>query len=64
VETFKEYPVEVFRADLFGALTGDAATRSGRRLRASSGSDTQGALFMVVPALGRTGYVGRLWFEG
>jgi len=63
-ETFKEYPIEVFRADLHGALRSDVATRKGRRLRVTSGSDAHGALFMVVPALGRTGYVGRLWFEG
>ncbi len=62
-ETFKEYPLELIRADLYGALAADSPTPSGRRLRVASGSDTQGAVFMLVPMLGRAGYVGRVWFE-
>lgn len=63
VENFREYPMEAFRADLYQALNGESVTPSGRRLHVASGSDTDGAIFMVVPSLGRTGYVGRLWFE-
>jgi hypothetical protein len=62
-EVFKEYPAEIFRADLYSALTDKIVTSGKRRLRIASGSDTQGALFMVVPELGRPGHVGRIWFE-
>lgn len=60
---FKEYPTELFRADLYTLLT-DGRTQAGEmHLRYASGSDINGAIFMMVPALGRTAHVGRIWFE-
>jgi hypothetical protein len=62
-KSFREYPREVFRADLFALLQSGALAGRGRRLRYASGSDTAGAIFMLVPALGRAAHVGRIWFE-
>jgi hypothetical protein len=62
-KSFREYPREVFRADLFVLLQSGALTAEGSRLRYASGSDTAGAIFMLVPALGRSAHVGRIWFE-
>ena len=60
---FKEYPLEVFRAELHSALSNVAPLESGSILRVASGSDTAGAIFMLIPSVGRPGYAGRLWFE-
>jgi hypothetical protein len=62
-KSFREYPREVFRADLYALLRSGSLTAQGRRLRYASGSDTAGAIFMLVPALGRSAHVGRIWFE-
>lgn len=61
---FREYTREQFRADMYQLLSSGAFESGGRRFRYASGSDTQGALFMLVPALGRMAHVGRIWFEG
>lgn len=61
--TFKGYPLEVFRADLYTVLMSGPPAPSGRLLRLTSGSDTQGAVFMLRPDLDRPGYAGRLYFE-
>lgn len=60
---FKDYPVEVFRAELYGMLAAGVNELRGRRFRQAPGADTKGALFMLVPALGRSAHVGRIWFE-
>lgn len=61
---FREYPLVLFRADLHTLLaSGEFSIRS-RKFRYASGADTAGAVFMLVPALGRTAHVGRIWFEG
>ncbi len=61
--SFKEYPLEVFRADLFNLLSSTTTSPNGKRACVASGADTEGAIFMVIPALGRPGYAARLWFE-
>jgi hypothetical protein len=60
---FREYPREIFRADLSRLLESDLTSVDGKRFRQASGSDTAGAVFMFVPQLGRTAHVGRIWFE-
>jgi len=60
---FREYPREQFRADLHGLLESGLAEVAGMRFRYASGADTNGAVFMYVPALERTAHVGRVWFE-
>jgi hypothetical protein len=60
---FKEYPHEVFRADLYGLLSSGRLTVNNRKFRYASGADTSGAVFMLVPALERPAHVGRIWFE-
>lgn len=60
---FREYPRELFRADLHGLLSSGPQEAGGQRLRYASGSDTAGSIFMHVPALGRCAHVGRIWFE-
>ncbi len=62
-ENFREYPKEVFRADLFGLLKSNVSEIQGKRFHFSSGSDTTGAVFILVPHLGRTAHLGRIWFE-
>ena len=58
-EQYQGYPLDLFRADLYTLLQGEQPG-----LKYASGSDTKGAVFMLVPALGRTAHVGRIWFEG
>jgi hypothetical protein len=60
---FREYPRELFRADLHALLVSGQQVVRGKRFRSASGSDTSGAIFMLVPALGRAAHVGRIWFE-
>jgi len=60
---YREYSREQFRADLHGLLASGGLAIRGKRLRHASGADTSGAIFMLVPALGRPAYVGRMWFE-
>jgi hypothetical protein len=60
---FKEYPHDVFRADLYTLLASGQLTVSNRKFRYASGADTSGAVFMLVPALERPAHVGRVWFE-
>jgi hypothetical protein len=60
---FKEYPHEVFRADLYALLSSGRLTLNNRKFRYASGADTSGAVFMLVPALERPAHVGRVWFE-
>ena len=61
--TFQEYPREVYRAELYILLKSGLSKLNGKKFRYASGSDTNGAVFMMVPALGRTAHVGRMWFE-
>jgi hypothetical protein len=60
---FREYPRPLFRADLFTLFSSGISVARGNQIRFSSGSDTAGAIFMLVPQLGRTAHVGRIWFE-
>jgi hypothetical protein len=60
---FRDYPRVLFRADLHTLLASGQRQSDGRTLQFAAGSDTNGALFMLVPSLGRTAYVGRIWFE-
>jgi hypothetical protein len=60
---YREYPRELFRADLYTLLRSGKLQSGDRQLRYASGSDTAGAIFMMVPALGRPAHIGRMWFE-
>lgn len=62
-EQFQSYTIEQFRADLYILLSDTTLTTNEAPFRYASGSDTKGAVFMLVPALGRTAHVGRIWFE-
>lgn len=62
-EQFSPYPYHLFRADLYCLLKSGTAEVQGQVFRYASGSDTKGSVFMLVPALGRTAHVGRIWFE-
>ena len=62
-EQYRPYPFEQFRADLHGLLQTEQHSTAGHNFRYASGSDTKGAIFLLVPALGRTAHVGRIWFE-
>ena len=62
-EQYQSYTVEQFRADLHFLFSDGNLTNKGETLRYASGSDTKGAVFMLVPALGRTAHIGRIWFE-
>jgi len=60
---YRAYPRELFRADLYTLLSDGTQVLQGRRFRHAAGSNPSGAVFMLVPALGRAAHVGRLWFE-
>lgn len=60
---FKEYPRETFRADLYDLLKANLTGVEQKRFCYASGSDTSGAVFMLVPQLGRPAHIGRIWFE-
>jgi hypothetical protein len=60
---FREYPLSEYRADLYGLIGAGNLRIDGATFHWSSGSNTKGAIFMFVPALGRTAHVGRIWFE-
>jgi hypothetical protein len=60
---FVEYPLSAFRADLYNLLVSQVSLVDRVQFRYASGSDTKGAVFMLVPALSRTAYVGRAWFD-
>ena len=62
-EQFQSYTAEQFRADLYHLLATGNLTTIDETLRFASGSDTKGAVFMLVPSLGRTAHLGRIWFE-
>jgi len=62
-DNFRPYPREVFRGDLFRLLEANVTVAEGRQFRYASGSDTDGAIFTLVPQLGRPAHVGRIWFE-
>jgi hypothetical protein len=62
-ENFRPYPRVLFRADLYRLLDADLTLVDGKRFRYASGSDTSGAVFTLIPQLGRTAHVGRIWFE-
>jgi len=62
-KAFSDYPVESFRADLYGLLKSQSLTINEFQFIYSSGSNTKGAIFMFVPPLGRAAHVGRAWFE-
>lgn len=61
--TFTEYPLELFRSDLYQALLERTPVPGGGVLHVESGADTKGAIFMLLPSVGRLGYAGRLWIE-
>lgn len=63
VINFHGYPREIFRADLYRLLDSNLSSIGGNHFRYASGSDTAGAMFMLVPQLGRTAHIGRIWFE-
>ena len=60
---FNDYPMALFRADLYGLLASGRTTIGDCSFHWSSGSTTDGAIFMYVPSLGRTAHLGRIWFE-
>lgn len=60
---FREYSKDRFRADLYALLKSSSTLIGGKRFSFASGSDTAGALFMLVPQYGRAAHVGRIWFE-
>lgn len=60
---FREYPRELFRADLYSLLKSNITQIGIKRFHFASGSDTAGAVFMLVPQYRRTAHVGRIWFE-
>lgn len=63
-QNFAEYPLSHFRADLHELMAGDEPiVVEGHRFKYSSGWDTSGAIFMLVPSLGRTAHVARIAFE-
>lgn len=61
--SFVEYPLSAFRADLYHLLASQVSVVDRMQFRYASGSDTKGAVFMLVPALSRAAHVGRAWFE-
>jgi len=63
-QNFAPYPLPQFRADLYELMAADEPiVVEGHRFRYSSGWDTSGAIFMLVPSLGRTAHVARIAFE-
>lgn len=62
-ERFTSYARTQFRADLFSLLESRELETGGKRFRHAAGSNTNGAIFMLVPDLGRAAYVGRVWFD-
>jgi hypothetical protein len=63
-QNFVPYPLAQFRADLFELMSAaDPVVVDGQRFKHSSGWDTSGAIFMLVPALGRPAHVARIAFE-
>lgn len=59
---FREYTRDQFRSDLYELLASNVTTAGGQAVAVDSGADTAGALWMLIPSLGRAGYVGRLRF--
>ena len=63
-QNFAPYPLSQFRADLYELMSADEPiVVDGHRLKHSSGWDTSGAIFMLVPTLGRPAHVARIAFE-
>ena len=61
--SFRAYGLAEYRADILGLLDLPRETqRKSEKFHWASGSDTKGAVFMFVPSLARTAYVGRVWF--
>ena len=60
---FRDYSRELFRSDLYSLLKSNTTLVGGKRFNFASGSDTAGAIFMLVPQYGRTAHLGRIWFE-
>jgi hypothetical protein len=60
---FKDYGRVAFRRDLYVMLEAGHVEVDGLRFRHAPGSTKRGALFMLVPALGRPSHLGRIWFE-
>jgi hypothetical protein len=61
-EQFCPYPLTSFRADLFSLLKAGGTVFENAEFHWASGSNTKGAVFMLVPGLGRPAHVGRIWF--
>jgi hypothetical protein len=57
---YREYTTEMFRSDLYSRLVEGVDLPDGRVLHIDSGADTLGALWMYVPSLARTAFVGRI----
>lgn len=62
-ETFIGYPAAQFRADLHGLLQSGHADVDATTFHWAPGSNTKGAVFMLVPALQRATHVARVWFD-
>jgi hypothetical protein len=62
-KNYREYPRELFRADLYALMQSEVNTVQGRAFRYSSGSSPTGAIYVFVPAKGRAVHLGRVWFE-
>jgi hypothetical protein len=60
---YREYPSVLFRADLYTLMASGEHSIQSSKFRYASGADTTGAVFMFVPALGRSAHVGRIWFQ-
>jgi hypothetical protein len=60
---YSDYPATLFRADLHNLLASGSLTTGDFSFRWASGSTTNGAVFMYIPPLQRTGHLGRVWFD-
>jgi hypothetical protein len=59
----REYPATLFRADLYRLLASAEFAVDGVALRYTAGANTDSAVFMLDPALGRPSHIGRIWFQ-
>lgn len=61
-ESYRSYDLATFRADISGFLRSNQPGAGERLFKWAPGAGTKGALFMLVPGLGRPAHVGRAWF--
>ncbi len=62
-QLFQDYGQDQFRRDFYRLLLSQHQEVSGMWLRYTPGSSKRGAVFMLVPSLGRSAHVGRIWFD-